>query len=414
MTHWGWRLTVAVVLTAFAQAELRAENWPAWRGPRGDGTSLETSVPTKWSTTENVVWKTPIPGQGHSSPIVWEDKIFLTTADTATKDRILICLDRKTGKVLWQKTVVNAPLETKQNENSYASSTPATDGEKVYVAFLQEKDVLVAAYDFTGEQKWLVKPGPFESPWGFCHSPVLFEDKLLLASCGKTYCAITALKRTDGSKVWNVEPKPPSQSFSAPLVREMGGRMQMVVQQNTIITSYDPRDGKELWTSETPGKEFVTTPVFSEKAGLVLCGTSWPIRWLLAFKPDGQGKVTDSKLAWKIRDGAPYVPSPIACGDYFLTACADNKSLYCYNAATGEVVWKEAGAGLHHASPVVANGLVYFQNDDGVTRVIKPGPKFELVSQNELGEKVYASPAISQGQIFIRSFGNLYCIGAGK
>ena len=140
-------------------------------GPRGDGTSSETNVPTKWSGSDNIAWKTPLPGMGHSSPIIWGDRIFLTTALAETQDRILLCLDRKTGKILWRQTVIHAPLETKQPENSYASSTPVTDGEKVYVAFLDGKDVVVAAYDFAGQRKWIVRPGQFDSQWGFCHSP---------------------------------------------------------------------------------------------------------------------------------------------------------------------------------------------------------------------------------------------------
>ena len=168
-------LAVLAVLGFTAQIPVSGENWTGWRGPRGDGTSLETVVPTKWSGSDNVAWKTPIPGSGHSSPIVWGDRIFLTTSIVATQDRVLLSLDRKTGKILWQKTVINAPLEAKHAENAYASSTAATDGEKVYVTFLDGKDVVVAAYDFAGEQKWLCRPGKFDSNWGFCHSPVLLH-----------------------------------------------------------------------------------------------------------------------------------------------------------------------------------------------------------------------------------------------
>ena len=406
-------LPVLGMLFLMAQSRALAENWPGWRGPRGDGTSLETSAPTKWSGTENVVWKTPIPGNGHSSPIVWEDRIFLTTADVKTKDRLLVSLDRKTGRILWQKAVINAPLEAKQPENSYASSTPVTDGEKVYVTFLENSDVVVAAYDFAGEQRWIAKPGRFESPWGFCHSPVLRDDKVLIACCGRTSSFVAALGRADGKKVWCVESKNPVQSFSAPLVTEMAGRVQMIVPGNSVVTSYDPNDGKELWTTDGPSKEFVATPVYSAKAGLVLCASSWPNRILVAIKPDGQGNVTASKVAWKAKDGGPYVPSPISVGDYFLTS-SSSSAFYCYSSNTGDILWKQGNTGLHHASPVTANGLVYFLNDDGVTHVIKAGPNYELVAKNELGEKTYASPAISQGQIFLRSFSNLYCIGAAK
>jgi len=409
------RLAVLAVLGFTAQFPASGENWPGWRGPRGDGTSLETDVPAKWSGTDNVAWKTPIPGSGHSSPIVWGDRVFLTTGIVTTQSRVLLSIDRKTGKILWQKTVINAPLENKHAENAYASSTPVTDGEQVYVTFLDGKDVVVAAYDFVGEQKWISRPGKFDSNWGFCHSPVLLDDKVLIACCGKTSGVIAALSRTEGKKIWCVEPKNPVQSFSAPLIGEMSGRVQMIVPGNAAISSYDPKDGKGLWTMDGPSKEFVVTPVFNAKAGLILAASSWPARFLVAIEPDGHGNVTASKVAWKTKDGAPYVSSPIAVGDYFLSSSFDGKkSLCCLDAATGRLLWKHEDVGMHHASPVAANGLVIFLNDDGVAHVVKAGPTFELLARNELGEKTYASPAISGGQIFLRSFDNLFCIGPAK
>ena len=406
-------LTFLVVVVSIAQSPVVGEDWPGWRGPRGDGTSLETRVPTKWSGSDNVAWKTPVPGVGHSSPIIWGDRIFLTAALAETKDRVLLCFDRKNGKILWQKTVLNAQLETKNPENSYASSTPITDGENVYVAFLDGPEVVVAAYDFSGQRKWIARPGRFNSPWGFCHSPVLWDDKVLIACCGGKSGFIAALGRLDGKTVWRVEPKHVGQAFSAPLVREMAGRVQMIVPTNSMVASYDPKDGTVLWSTNGPSAEFVATPVFSEKAGLVLCASSWPARILVAIKPDGEGDVTKQKVAWQTKQGAPYVPSPIAVGDYFLTS-SYKRELYCYEAANGNIVWKQEDVGMHHASPVTAGGLVYFLNDDGVMNVVKAGPKFEVVAKNELGEKTFASPAISRGQIFLRSFSNLYCIGSGR
>jgi outer membrane protein assembly factor BamB len=406
-------LTVLAVIVSIAQSSAVAEDWPGWRGPRGDGTSLEASVPTKWSGSDNVAWKTPVPGRGHSSPIIWGNRIFLTTALTDTKDRMLLCLDRRTGKILWQETVIRAELEAKQPENSYASSTPVTDGERVYVAFLDGKEVAVAAYDFAGKQKWIVRPGRFDSQWGFSHSPILLDDRILIACCGRTSGFVAALNKLDGKTVWLHEPKRFVQAFSSPLVREMSSRMQMIVLANREITSYDPKDGRELWTADGPSTEFVATPVFHEKSGLLLYSSSWPVRFLVAIKPDGKGNVTQRNVVWQTQEGAPYIPSPIAVGDYVLTSSA-KKELCCYEAASGKVLWKKKDIGLDHASPVAADGLVYFLNDDGVMNVVKAGPKFELVAKNELGEETYASPAISRGQIFLRSFSSLYCIGLGK
>ena len=389
-----------------------AENWPCWRGPRGDGTSFETNVPTRWSSTENVAWKKPIPGAGHSSPVIWENHLFLTTALADTQERVLLGLDARSGNVLWQQTVFKSPLEAKNNENSYASSTPTTDGQKVYVTFLDAKEVVVAAYDFSGKQSWITRPGGFYSQWGFSHTPVLFEDKVIVVCDSKGENFMVALSRADGRVLWKVQREQPTQSYSAPLIARMAGRMQMVVAGNKSVTSYDPRDGKRLWIVDGPSDDSVATPGYSENAGLVLSCSSWPKRVLLAIKPDGEGNVTETKVAWSTPNGAPYVPSPISAGDYFFTA-AFSKEACCYEAATGRVLWKEQ-VGLHHASPISARGLVYFLNDDGVMHVIKAGEKYELVARNELGEKTYASPAISQGRMFLRAFKNLYCISSGN
>ncbi|HEY3323836.1 MAG TPA: PQQ-binding-like beta-propeller repeat protein [Planctomycetota bacterium] len=411
MIRW---LVALAVMASLAQSGAQAENWPGFRGPRGDGTSLETQVPTTWSAAENIAWKTTIPGAGYSSPIVWEDRIFLTTAIPAAKDRILLCFDRKTGKTLWQKTVINAPLEPKNGENSYASSTPVTDGEKVYVTFLEKNTVVVAAYDMAGEQKWIVRPGRFDAPHGFCHSPLLWDNKVLLACCGNSLGFVAALDRADGKTVWCVESKKPVMSFCVPMVKEMAGRAQFVVPGNGAVTSYDPKDGKELWIADGPSKEFVPSPIYLAKADAVLVAGSWPARILMAVKPDGEGNVTTTKVLWKAKEGAPYVPSPLAIGDYVLTASWEPTSLVCLDAATGNTVWKQEGVGKHHASPFSANGLVYFTNDEGVTTVLKPGPKFEAIAKNPIGEKTYAPVAISQGQIFMRTLSTLFCVGAPK
>jgi hypothetical protein len=343
--------------------------------------------------------------------VIWENNLFLTTALVDTQERVLLALDSRSGKVVWQRTVIKSPLEAKNNENSYASSTPTTDGENVYVTFLDGKEVVVAAYDFNGKQLWLVRPGGFYSQWGFSHTPVLFEDKVIVVCDSKGENFMVALNCADGRVQWKVPREQPTQSYSAPLVAKMAGRMQMVVAGNKSVTSYDPRDGKRLWIVDGPSDDSVITPVYNNNAGLVLSCSSWPKRVLLAIKPDGEGNVTETKVAWSTPNGAPYVPSPISVGDYFFTA-SFSKEACCYEAATGRVVWKEP-VGLHHASPVSANGLVYFLNDDGVMHVIKAGEKFELVARNELGEKTYASPAISRGRMYLRTYKHLYCIAPG-
>lgn len=401
---------VFCILT-IAGSVLHAENWPSWRGPRGDGTSLEQKVPTHWSATSNVLWKTAVPGAGHSSPIIWGDKLFLTTAFADKEDRCLLSFDAGSGKLLWQQVVLHAPLEGKNNENSYASSTPATDGKLVYVTFLDVKDVVVAAYDFSGKQVWQARPGKFYSVHGFSHTPLLFEDKVIVGCDSKGDNFVVALSRVDGKQLWKVQRSNPTHSYSIPLIGEMAGRMQMVLPGNMAITSLDPRTGKALWVVDGPSSDCVITPAYNERAGLVLSCSSWPKRVLQAIKPDGEGNVTSNKVVWSSEAGAPYVPSPISVGDWFFTSGFATKEAFCFEAATGKVMWHEK-MGLHHASPVSANGLVYYLADDGVANVVKAGPTYELVARNELGENTYASPAISDGRIYLRGFSNLYCIGS--
>jgi outer membrane protein assembly factor BamB len=389
-----------------------AENWPAWRGPRGDGTSMEKNVPTHWGAAGNVVWKTAVPGAGHASPIVWGDRVFTVTALPDTLERVLLCFERKTGRILWQQTVLRAPLEQKNAENSYASSTPAADGEKVYVTFQDGKEMAVAAYDFFGKQLWLVRPGSFASPHGFSSSPVLFKDKVIVNGDHRGDSYIVALSRADGRTLWKTPRENHTLSYSTPLIRELAGRTQMFLAGDKCVASFDPNDGSRHWVIDGPSEEFVASSVYNQRAGLLFISSSYPERHLLAIKPDGRGNVTQTHVAWRTTQGAPYVPSPIAEGDYLLTVNNFSNVAFCYEAATGKIVWQEQ-LGKHHASPVSANGLVYFLDDNGVMNVVRPGPEFARVARNEIGEKTFASPAISEGQIFLRGDKHLFCIGHG-
>lgn len=389
-----------------------AENVPGWRGVRGDGSTLEKGLPTKWSATENVVWKTEIPGLGHSTPVVWNDKIFLTTAIEESQERVLLCLNRKDGKILWQKSVVKSPLEKKHKENSYASSTAATDGERVIVTFLEgEETVVVAAYDFAGNPLWRKTPTTFKSEWGFAGTPVLWQDRVLLSCCSKIKGEIVALDRKTGETLWKKEAAKPGQTFSPPYVKEMAGKVQMIIEGNESITSYDPKDGKELWTVDGPSKEFISTPVYNEASGVLLGSSSWDKKIALGIKPDGQGNVTDSKVLWKGKDG-PWISSAVTSGEHFFFFSPTPRSLNCWKAATGESVWQMKDVAIHHASPLLtADGVIYFAADDGIVRVVKAGPKLDVLATNVMGENIYAAPVAHEGQLLLRTFKALYCIG---
>jgi outer membrane protein assembly factor BamB len=388
----------------------RAENWPCWRGPRLDGTSLDARPPVHWSATSNIVWKTQLPGLGHASPIVWEDSVFTITSEPDKEARVLLCLDRLTGRMRWAGTVVTSPLEKKHSLNSYASSTPATDGQRVYVAFLDRAEMVVAAYDFAGHRQWLVRPGTFSSMHGFCSSPVLYKDKVIVNGDHDGDSYIVALDRTTGRTLWKIPRENKTRSYCVPLLRDLAGRAQMVLSGDKCIASYDPNNGSRHWLIDGPTDQFVASPVYNAKAGLLFVTGGFPDHHILAIKPDGSGNLTQSdKIVWRTNKGVAYVPSPIAEGDYFLVV-SDSGVAHCFEAATGRIAWQER-LGEHHASLVSADGLVYFLNDNGVMNVVKPGPAFVRIAQNDIAEKTFASPAISHGQIFLRGEKHLFCIG---
>jgi outer membrane protein assembly factor BamB len=409
-----------------------AENWPAWRGPRGDGSSLEKNLPDRWNGPrgENIAWKVEIPGKGHASPVVWEDRIFVVSCREDSEDRLLVCLDRASGRVLWQRVVLHAPLERKNTLNSCASSTPAADGKLVYVTFLESDPqapvntagakyanqpaspgwMVVAAYDFAGNRRWLVRPGVFNSPHGFCSPPLLFEDLVIINGDHDGDSYLVALNRATGETVWKTPRKHRIRSYCPPLVRQIDGRTQMVLSGAGCVASYDPHNGKQQWVIEGPTEQYVASLVYNGK--LLFMTAGFPTFHLLAIRPDGQGDVTDTHVAWQTTRDCAYVPSPIiAGGGRYLLVVADGGIASCFEAQTGERRWRERIGPHFSASPVEADGRVFFLSDRGVTTIIRAGPEFNVVSKNELGEDCYASPAVSQGRIYIRGEKHLYCIG---
>ena len=386
-----------------------AQNWPNWRGPNGDGTSSETNLPVSWDSITNVVWKSAIPGIGHSSPIIWDDKLFTVSAFPETQERVLLCYDSNNGNLLWQKTVLKAAFEGKHSDNSHASGTPATDGNLVYVSFLDVENVYVAAFDFSGKMVWEQRPGTFKSPHGYSCSPVIYKDKIIINGNSQGDSFLAALNKTDGSVVWKIPQNNPAHSFTTPIFREMAGKMQMIFGGNKQITSYNPDDGSSYWFVNGPSEDFCSTPVYNEKSGLVLMSSAWPQRVLMAINPDGSGDVTESKVVWQTKEGAFYVPSPV-CTDDYLFSTMTNGRVHCIDIATGQTLWKE-DLGKQYASPVLADELVYMPNDEGVITVIKPGATFEAVATNAIGERMNASAAISNGRIFLRGDKHLFCIG---
>ncbi|WP_346862868.1 PQQ-binding-like beta-propeller repeat protein [uncultured Draconibacterium sp.] len=387
----------------------QAQNWPKWRGPNGDGTSIETNLPTRWDSVTNVVWKSPVPGTGHSSPIIWEDRLFTLTALPETQERALLCYDSSNGKLLWQKTILTAELEKIHPDNSYASGTPATDGELVYVSVLDGDEVVVAAYNFSGEQVWQQRPGKYSSPHGFSCSPALYEDKVIINGTSKGDSFLAALNKNTGKTVWTVSLDKPAHSFSTPIFRELDGKMQMIVGGNKEITSYNPNTGEKYWFVDGPSEDFCSSPVYNKKNDLVIISSAWPQRVIMAIKPNGSGNVTESHVVWQTKEGAFYVPSPVATDDYLFSTMTNGR-VHCIDLSTGNTLWIE-DLGKQYSSPVIVGGLVYMPNDEGTITVFRPGATFDLVAKNSIGEKMNASPAISNGKLYLRGDKNLFCIG---
>lgn len=403
------RTLLPLLVTLLGSSRCSAENWPAWRGPRGDGVSVETNTPVAWADSSNVTWKVACPGVGHASPIVFGNHLFTVSALPETEERVLLCFDRGSGKLQWQRTVLSSPLEHKHVLNSYASSTPATDGTLVYTAFLDVNEIVVAAYDFEGHQRWLVRPGNFKSMHGFSSSPVLFKDKVIVNGDHDGDSYLVALSRETGKTLWKTPREHHTRSYCTPTIFHLADRTQMILSGDMCVSSYDPNDGSRHWVIDGPTEQFVASIVYNANANLLFVTGGFPDHHILAVRPDGTGNITKTHIAWRTTKGVSYVPSPISIGDYFLVV-SDQGFGTCFEAATGKLLWQER-LGEHHASLVSAGGLVYFLSDEGVLNVIKPGPEFNLIARSEVGEKCFASPAISDGHLFLRGEKSLLCIG---
>lgn len=391
-----------------ASATVRAEDWPGWRGPRGDGTSTEKNLPLRWSDKENIHWKTPIPGIGHSSPVIWGDRVFLTSCLEDKQQRILLCLDRQTGKILWQRDVLKAPLEPKHKLNSYSSSTAATDGKHLYVSFLGHPRMQVYCYDLNGNLIWNKSPGEFHSRHGFCSPPVLYKDMVILNGDQDAEAWIVALDKATGAERWRTDRPNRTRSYVPPLLIEHEGRKQLVLSGSLCVASYDPDTGKQLWIIDGPTEQFVASLVYLD--GVLFLTSGYPEYHIVAIRPDGIGNVTKTHILWRDTKGAGYVPSPVAWDKWFFLV-NDGGRASCLEAKTGKRLWYETLGRHHSSSPVVADGYVYFPDDDGKTFVVKAGPVFEVVQKNALGEECYSSPAIAHGQLFLRTQHHLWCIG---
>ena len=405
------------------------EDWPGWRGVRGDGTTIHNNVAIDWdgASGRNIAWKSPLPGEGHSSPIVCGDRVFVTTCLQDEQLRLLICLDRQTGRQVWERNVVKARLESKHTLNSYASSTPTTDGELVFVCFLEPGTdmvwapnvgtprkifpgkLVVAAYDFDGNQKWLVRPGSFVSAHGFASSPVVFQDLLIVNGDHDGESYLFALDKQSGKEVWRTPRRHKTRSYATPLLREIDGKMQMALAGSKCVAGFSPRTGERIWTVEGPTEQFVASMVYADNRYFVVGG--YPTHHVLAVQADGIGNVTDTHVDWHKENVRCYVPSPVVVGEYLLVA-DDRGTANCFSTVTGKRFWQSRMGKHFSASLIATEELVYFLADDGNMKIVRPADKPDIIATNAIGENVYSSPAVADGQLFIRGVQNLYCICA--
>jgi len=434
-------LLLLLILTCLGGFGNAQTNWPQWRGTGGSGISTETGVPLEWSESKNIAWKTAIPGRGHSSPIVWGDRIFLTTSiegpivpgaeavrhyrrgeEYLHPDSVganhsytmkLFCLDLKSGRVLWEKTVYEGTVhDNRHKKNTYASATPATDGRFVYLSFEAEG---VYCYDFDGKRIWKTSLGKIaKGGMGPGTSPVLYEN-LVILQCDQEYgegSFIAAVDKKTGKEVWRVS-RDQRRSWATPLLIKTAQRTEMVTSGPNKIISYDPGTGRELWSA--PG--VVSNPIPSPVAGqgLVFVTAGSDTKRAFAIRLGGSGDLAGtSNLVWSYDKGTAYVPSPILYNDY-LYLVTDAGAITCIEAGTGKVIYQTRipMAARFTASPVAFEGKILFVSEDGDSFILKGGPTPEILNANALGEPVYASPAIVPGRILIRGQDNLYCIANG-
>ncbi|HUP24711.1 MAG TPA: PQQ-binding-like beta-propeller repeat protein [Thermoanaerobaculia bacterium] len=391
-----------------------AESWPRWRGPSGQGLVTGSGYVDRWSTTENVLWKTAVPGRGNSSPIVWNDRVFLTTAYDGGARRSVLAFSRRDGRQLWETSApADASPERAYPKNGHASSTPSTDGERLYAYFGNHG---LLALDLEGKQVWHVPMGPFDAYHGTACSPLLYRDRVVVVQDQGSGSFIAAFDKDTGRELWRT-PRPTKVGWSSPVAIRVGSDPQahdeIVVNSQQHVFAYDPDSGKELWRAGGTTFEVIPTPVVSHGLLFSTSGRAGPT---LAIRPGGSGDVTETHVVWSSPKGSPFVPAPIAIGDYLYMVNDMASVISVYRAATGEVLWQErlgqARRESFSAAPVAFDGKVFFTNDNGETFVVRQGPEFAVLHVNSLDEGVIASPALVGGVWYWRTAGHLYAIGS--
>lgn len=401
------RFLPVLLLSSFACAE----DWPRFRGPSGQGVSSETNVAIEWSTEKNIAWKTPIPGLGWSSPIVWGDRVFVTTATDEGKSCHILAIHRKTGKLLWDTEVLRQNITMNRKQNSFATSTPVTDGKRVYAVFAGGG---MAAVDFSGKVVWRNEEVRYYSEHGLGASPVLYRDLLIMPFDGSStgedkkvgwqkpwdQSFLVAVDTATGKRRWRTGRGTSRIGHVTPTFLSVNGVQRLISSAGDVIQAYEPYTGERLWSTYSQGEGVVPSVVVGED--LIFTSSGFEKSTIRAVKPDGS-------IAWEQIKGVPHIPSYLYVKPHLYTLHEQGIAM-CLRAATGDIVWQERVGGNYWSSPVYANGLIYFLDEECQTTIIKAGPQFEVVRRNPLEGRCQASPAISQGYLLIRTQDHLWAI----
>ena len=414
------RTLVAAVCSALVSVgSAHAENWPQWRGPSANGISSETNLPVKWSTTENIAWKLPLPTWSGSTPIVWGERIFLNVAENGSL--FLWAVDRTKGEPIWKRHLGDG--DHRQRKQNMSTPSPVTDGTNVWV---MTGTGILKAFDFNGKELWVrdiqKEYGRFGLNWGYGSSPMLFGDSLFvqvlhgMKTDDPSY--ILRISKTTGRTIWRQERPTIAQrespdSYTTPAVVRVGDNLELVITGGDAVTGHDLNTGKELWRADSlnPTNDFAYRIVASPVVHGELIIAPSRERPMLAMRPGGRGNVASSHIMWSFQNG-PDVPTPVTDGKYVYVV-NDRGIMWCLDAKTGNEVYGKMRLppSTYSGSFVMADGKLYITNEDGLTSVVRAGPKFEILAENNFDDYTLSSPAISDGQIFIRTTAALWAIG---
>jgi outer membrane protein assembly factor BamB len=396
-----------VALSCVPASAEALQQWPAFRGPTGQGHASHSDFPLEWNKEGlNIVWRVKVPGKGNSSPIVWGDRIFLTSADETGEQRSLLCFDRRDGRLLWTAKAPPRPPEPGvRDKNGHASATPVTDGERV-ISFFGSCGIV--CHDFEGKMLWHHELPKIKTSHGTAASPVLYKDLvIMLQDQDQSETVFLALNKKTGEKVWQGK-RGRGTTWSTPVIVHVGDHDELLVAGAKTVKGYNPDSGKELWTLSGPTHEVIPMIVVGKNMVYSASGRNGPT---LALRPGGEGDITQKGLVWRSTRSGPHVPSPILVGDLLFTF-NDMGIITCLQAETGNLIWQERVDDCFSASPLAAGNRIYVPGESGVTYVLKAGTKMDLLARNDMGEPTLASLAAVDHQLVLRTQSELVLIAS--